>query len=307
MNYVKQYFISHQGQQLGPWSAEQILKKYQGGRLKATDYIYDEEAQDWVLIVEHPELKVKLRQEKPAAPPLIQEATPSHDMAKTQSEELPAMGTATTGEQETDPTEKKLGELRTQASAQDTFATLEWYVLKGDNKFGPFSYHDVIRMLQEKAVYEFDFVWHEGLETWHRIAELDAFTKDNIRRLKTTLMPEISEVFFRRRHRRVPFDGTILVHDNNSVWKGHGVEISAGGAGVVMDNAMITPGQTLYLHFRPSGKVPPFNAICEVVSKKFEDGVKDKNTPIRYGLKFTKISGEAKQELLKFSNKAQVA
>src|SRR5690606_38372739 len=111
----------------------------------------------------------------------------------------------------------------------------------------------------------------------------------SIKKLKSTLMPEINEVFFRRRHRRVKYGGTILVHDNKSVWKGQGVEISAGGAGVIMENSMIVPGQTLYLHFKPGDGVPPFNAVCEVVSKRFVEGVKDKNAPIRYGLKFKNI------------------
>lgn len=71
----------------------------------------------------------------------------------------------------------------------------EWYILKGENKFGPFSYPDVLKMLQQKVVFEFDFAWHPGLSTWVRIADLDSFKPDNIGKMKETLMPEISEVF----------------------------------------------------------------------------------------------------------------
>lgn len=176
-----------------------------------------------------------------------------------------------------------------------------------ENKFGPFSYPDVLKMLQQKVVFEFDFAWHPGLSTWVRIADLDPFKPDNIGKMKETLMPEISEVFFRRRHRRVRYGGTILVHDNKSVWKGKGVEISAGGAGVVMENAMVVPGQTLYLHFKPGDGVPPFNAICEVVSKQYVEGVKEKNAPIRYGLKFTSISPTTQKFLQEFAKRSEAA
>jgi hypothetical protein len=77
-----------------------------------------------------------------------------------------------------------------------TQQAVEWYVLKGDNKFGPFSYREVLKMLQEKVAFEFDFAWHPGLSTWVRIADLDAFKPAYISQIQTADMPDISEVFF---------------------------------------------------------------------------------------------------------------
>lgn len=74
-----------------------------------------------------------------------------------------------------------------------------------------------------------------------------------------------------------------------------------------MENAMVVPGQTLYLHFKPGDGVPPFNATCEVVSKQYVEGVKDKKTPIRYGLKFTTISSSAQNVLQEYSKAHEVA
>ena len=39
--------------------------------------------------------------------------------------------------------------------------------------------------------------------------------------------------------------------------------------------------------------MPPFNAICEVVSKRYDEDVRDASAPVKYGLKFTNISEEA--------------
>lgn len=276
---MSHYYISHSGQQQGPYSIEQILEKVKKSELAVIDYIYDEKASDWVMLMEHKELGARLKDLKPAAPP--KPKAPQPEPTPQAQPPVPA-GTP-------------------------EYMTVEWYVLKGENKFGPFAYTDVVKMLQQKVAFEFDFAWNEKMQTWRRIAELEPFTAANIRKLQDTLMPDIAEVFFRRRHRRVSYNGTILVHDNQNVWKGHGMEISAGGAGVVMENSMIVPGQTLYLHFKPCDGVPAFNAVCEVVSKKFEEDVKDRSAPVRYGLKFTSVSANTQKFLQEMSKKTEAA
>ncbi|MCB0410617.1 MAG: DUF4339 domain-containing protein, partial [Flavobacteriales bacterium] len=282
----KDYVISKNGEQIGPFSLEKITEMLKQGELAPLDYIFDEGLNDWVLLMENKELSDSIKSAKPKSTPKLVN-NPIEDQ-KSESNPLNSKPAVTSKD------------------APNHLAS-EWYILKGENKFGPFAYTDVIKMLQQKVVFEFDFAWQPGLSTWVRIADLDSFKVDNINQLKDTLMPEISEVFFRRRHRRVKYGGTVLVHDNNNVWKGKGVEISAGGAGVVMENAMIVPGQTLYLHFKPGDGVPPFNAICEVVSKKYVEGVKGRNTPMRYGLKFTSISPTTQEFLNEFSKRSEAA
>lgn len=279
---TSQYYVSREGKQLGPYPLNSIVEMVKKNELTMLDYLYDDKAGDWVLLMEHRELADQLKDHKPAKPPKAGEAA-----APTPKTEVAANGK--------------------QPDGQPNHMVVEWYILKGENKFGPFSYTDVVKMLQNKVVFEFDFAWHPGMSTWVRVADLDPFKPDHIGKMKETLMPEISEVFFRRRHRRVRYGGTILVHDNKAVWKGKGVEISAGGAGVVMENSMVVPGQTLYLHFKPGDGVPPFNAICEVVSKQYVEGVKDKNAPIRYGLKFTSISPTTQKFLQEFAKRSEAA
>ena len=275
----EKFYVSHSSEQMGPYSIDEIVQFVAQGTLSPLDYIYDEEKNDWLLFLEHPRLSEKIKSLKPRAAPKVQKSD------------------AQTPAQESAPVHSK----KTQSREDKPQA--EWFVLKGDNKFGPFTFIDVVKMLQQGAVFEFDFAWHAGLETWMRIAELSEFSKENLKKLKESSMPEISEVFFRRRYRRIVYGGTILVHDNKKVWKGKTVEISEGGAGVVMENAMILPGQQLYLHFKPGDGVPPFNAICEVVSKEFVNDLRNRNAPIKYGLKFKQLSDET-QKFLKTFTKA---
>jgi hypothetical protein len=178
----------------------------------------------------------------------------------------------------------------------------EWFVLKGENKFGPFLYHDVIRLLQEKNVFEYDYVWYSGLASWKRVAELDDFSSNNIKKLKGGDNKE-SEIFFRRRHARASYGGSIIVHDNKKVFKGHGLEISAGGAAVMIESPGLEPGQSLFLHFKPGDGVPPFNAVCEVISKQVNAGVDPSLSSVRYGVRFTNISQETQKSIKEYAIK----
>lgn len=294
------FYISHDDKQLGPFSQDSILQQIAENKLSPLDHIYDESCQDWVVLLEHPLFSVALSDAKPSVPNQSGNAKSNHPNP---AESCPSNHSEQKNVQQN--TDSNVIPMNSRAH-QDHLVT-EWYVLKGENKFGPFAFTDVVKMLQQKVVFEFDFAWHPRMTSWKRIAEIESFNHENIKKLKTTLMPEIEELFFRRRHRRTGFNGTILVHDNKSVWKGQGVEISAGGAGIVMENAMVVPGQVLYLHFKPCDGVPPFNAVCEVVSKQYVDGLKEKTAPIKYGVKFTSISPSAQTVLADYTKKSVAA
>lgn len=163
----------------------------------------------------------------------------------------------------------------------------QWFILKGESRFGPFSFEEVVRMLQGRSVFEFDFAWCAKMETWRRIAEIGDFSPENVR--------HFPQLFAKRAHKRKKFEGTVLVHDNEHLWTGKGVEISDGGVGVVMNNSMILPGQVLYLHFKAVDNMPSFNAVCEVVSKKFVGGIRSSDAPVQYGLKFKGLSAQAQK------------
>jgi hypothetical protein len=258
------FYVSQKGQQVGPLSVEQILDKVAKGELDATDYCYDEVKEDWVLLGEHPQMSGGVKK---------------------------ASGELTQVKDEPVTTESV------------PHGDKEWFVLKGESKFGPFPFHELIKMLQEKSIFEFDYVWHSGLSTWERIAEVPEFRPHNIKRLRDSGQAKISDIFFRRRHMRVEWASSIVIHDNKHLWRGESLEISAGGAGVVIHNASLNPGQTLYLHFKPADGVPAFNAVCEIVSKQYVKNVKSKDAPVRYGVKFTKINTTTQKALQEYADK----
>lgn len=261
------YLVSHKGQEVGPFTLDQILDQVRDKELDLFDYIFDEAAQDWILLMEHAEVSGRLKSLKPQRPP---------SSLKTETPVTP----------------------KTQPTVAFLHPVSEWFLLKGEHRFGPFSYSDIVKMLQQKAVFPFDFTWHAGMQTWKRIAEIEDFQPERIRSLfvqTTSKKMDKSEVFAARKFPRQKFNGRVLIHDNTKLWKGEGFEISQGGVGVTMSNALIAPGQQLVVHFKSHEGIPSFNAVCEVVSKKFvTDG-----SPIQYGLKFLTLSQEVQEEFYK--------
>ncbi|MCC6278111.1 MAG: PilZ domain-containing protein, partial [Oligoflexia bacterium] len=147
-----------------------------------------------------------------------------------------------------------------------------------------------IKLVQEKSLFQFDFVWRKGLEQWNRIAEIPDFSHDRIRNLVLAETDkQVVDVFARRKHKRVNYECEVVAHDNKSLWKGKCVELSIGGAGIVFENSLLLPGNKIYLHFLPGSLSTPFNVLSEVVSKKYTKGIRSQGTPVIYGVKFINL------------------
>ncbi len=263
MNLKEQtsFYISKGGSYSGPYTMEDVLKRIESFEHSWTDYVYDETAQDWILLMAHPLFTEKFN------------SSLSKKMAKADNSK----------NKDTSHKEKA------------------WFILKDGNNYGPFSQLEIIQMLQEKALYEYDFIWHQKMPSWKRVAEVNEFANEEIRNLKKSLSTDLSEVFFRRRYLRAQYGCSLIVHNSKSVFRGHSIEISAGGAGLMIDNSELEPGQTLFLHFQPGDGVPPFNAVCSVVSKKFVKENSSSMTLMKYGVKFTSISTTVREHIKDFA------
>ncbi|MDZ4083804.1 MAG: GYF domain-containing protein [Bdellovibrionales bacterium] len=286
------YMVSRNGETLGPWAIDVIAQKLAMAELAVTDFAWDEKANDWVTLMEFGELKTYLHSRKPKAPaPRVALATATTETAAT----IPASRESTV-ESVARPT------LVTETEAVQE----EWYISRGQQKFGPFSYLGVIKALQDKSVFEFDYIWTAGMDTWIRIAEHEKFATETIRTLLQTLMqntvksPELVEVFAQRKHPRLLLENDVLVHDNSSVSAGRMVEASVGGSGLIVKNSTLVPGQTVNVHFASIQGLPAFNAVGEVVSKKFVRSARDRRAPIHYGIRFVKMDSAAEMRVKNF-------
>lgn len=258
----RQFYVNNGNDNMGPYTMETIQEMVQANTLKATDYLYLDDRDEWVMICQHPDFVKGFQNHKPK---------------KSISEK-------------TVITEVKVSELDHEPRQT------EWFVLKDKNRLGPFGPKEIVKMLQEKSIFEYDFAWHQGIDDWKRIAELEDFSPENVRKL---MSEKSGEVFYRRKHLRAKYDCNLIVHDNSKIWRGKSVELSEGGAGVVMENAVVAPGQTIFIHFKPGQHSQPFNVMAEVVSKRYQKGIKDKDAPVVYGVKFLNIQSSNKDEISK--------
>lgn len=290
-----QFYVSSQGEQSGPFPIQEIVAKLNNGALQKTDYIFDETVNDWILIIEFELIIQLLKSNKPKTVPKNLQSQQYPPQSQQSSQSVHAMNDIQTTIPETAKS-KKLNDL-------------EWYILKGENRYGPFSYLDVLKMLQEKAVFEFDFVWNSNMTNWARIAEVAEFKPEYIRQIKDNIKDsDAQDVFFRRKHVRVPFMSDIIIHDNKQVWAGKSAAIGIGGAGIIVGTSLLMPGKVIYVHFKPNGEIPPFNAICEVVNKEHvKEGIYNQNANVQYGVKFTKISNETQTVIQTYIEKVHSA
>ena len=253
----EKYFVSHDGQQQGPFTAAEINAKIQSRELGVSDYVFDDGEADWFMIAAHHAFAELMQLTKPAQPPKVE-------------------------------VKKSL------------MAAPEWFILKGQNRFGPYSFYDVVKLLQSRSLFEYDYAWNPTLETWHLISELEDFKAEKIKALKASTHPELTEVFFRRRHGRANYGASLIVHNNSKVWKGKSFEISPGGAGIELETGQLQIGQSVNIHFKPGDDVPPFNAKCEVVSVRSNLKEKDK---VIYGIKFLELAQQTQDYLAQFTEK----
>lgn len=264
------FYVSLNGGHVGPYSPETIVQKIEAGEHAWTDYVYCEAKGDWMVLMEHPAFADKFKASSAKAPPKMDHGHVTQAAAPKQEEK---------------------------------FKEKAWYILKEGNNYGPFSKLELVQMLQEKTLFEYDYIWHAKLNAWKRVAEVEEFTPDSIRTLKESGVSEITEVFFRRRHARATYGCSLIVHNNKTVFKGRSMEISSGGAGIMIDNPNLQPGQNLFLHFQPGDGVPPFNAVCTVVSKQMVKDTKSALDSVKYGVKFTSISQSVRESIRQFTQK----
>lgn len=163
----------------------------------------------------------------------------------------------------------------------------EWHVLKGETQYGPYTYEEMIRMMQGKLVFGFDYVWSPHMEAWTPMADCEEFSADRLARLHEKNANQ--QVFNRREHERVFCKLPVLVNDQHTLWEGMVEQISEGGALILMKNPVLLPGDMVHVHFRSRNeKDTAFNCTAEILTKRLVKNRIQHDTGIHYAVKFLK-------------------
>jgi len=165
----------------------------------------------------------------------------------------------------------------------------EWHVLKGETQYGPYTYEEMIRMMQNKLVFSFDYVWSPHMESWTPMADLEEFSADRLARLVERNSNQ--EAFSRREHERVYCKLPVYVNDQQTLWEGMAENLSEGGSLILMKNPVLLPGHVVHVHFRSRNTNDvAFNCTAEILTKRLVKSRIQHDTGIHYAVKFLSIS-----------------
>ncbi|MBX3035153.1 MAG: PilZ domain-containing protein [Bdellovibrionaceae bacterium] len=178
----------------------------------------------------------------------------------------------------------------------------QWYILRGENKYGPFEYSAMIRMMQNNELYDYNFVWAPHLDSWTLVGELADFSKDRLARLIENA-DGMRGSFKDRACPRVDVQLPVYGHNGQIFFDGQSLSLSENGALLLLNSPLMLPGQELLIHFRSvTDALPAFNLRAEIVRKNFTRTRLNVKSGLHYAVRFTQVSEPGQHSIKKIVN-----
>lgn len=164
-----------------------------------------------------------------------------------------------------------------------------WYVLIGDQKYGPYDYSSMINMLQTHQLMDYNYVWASHLENWTPIHQLEEFSKDRfINLLKSG--SDLSGSFIKRDKPRANVEIPLIGHNTIRFFDGKVTSISESGALCLINTPLVQVGDVLKLHIKPDIHSDiSFNVEAEVIRKNFSKQRLNSKSGLYYAIRFNDI------------------
>lgn len=165
----------------------------------------------------------------------------------------------------------------------------QWYILRGDMKYGPYDYSVIINMLQKGEVQDYNYVWAPHISTWTLLGELPDFARDRLAGLINS-RDAIKHSFIIRDFARQDVKVPVYGHNEQYFFDGETSSLSESGALVLLNTPLLVPGQDLVLHFRsgPSNE-KPFNVMAQVIRKNFTKQRINVKSGLHYAVRFLQV------------------
>lgn len=177
----------------------------------------------------------------------------------------------------------------------------QWYVMKGENQFGPFNYVDVLRMRQENVLFDFDFVWAQGMSSWTILNNVPNFHSNNVQQFIQEYGELASTILQKRKNKRITKKVSLLITNGENAWRGTTLTLSIAGASLLTNYSKFLPDDQLQIHFHNDDNPDQsFNVTAIIIGKKYQSEVVKENTIMTYFLRFTEISSGGQDVLQKW-------
>jgi len=164
----------------------------------------------------------------------------------------------------------------------------QWYILRGEMKYGPYDYPSVIRMMQENEVFEYNYLWSNHLDTWTMVSDLPEFSKDRL----TMLIQDsqfMQAAFNRRQIPRAPVQLSILAHNDKHLFDGKSLNLSMGGGLFLLNDPLLLPHDQLIILFRSKFEDHQFKVKAQVIRKNFTKQRLNIKSGLHYAVRFLEV------------------
>jgi len=175
-----------------------------------------------------------------------------------------------------------------------------WYVLLGDQKYGPYDYKTMIHMMQSNQLMDYNYVWASHLEGWTPIHQLEEFSKD---RFQILLQREegFNGTFIKRDKPRLDVDLELLGHNSIRFFDGKVTSISESGALCLLNTPLVQVGDLIKIHVKAKDQSGvAFNIEAEVVRKNFSKQRLNSKSGLFYAVRFIDIQSVGLSQIQKW-------
>lgn len=277
---VNLFLIHHNGNTLGPFGLAQIIQLLAQNQISSNDFIWDDDQEDWVVLLDFEPLRAEMRLQKPK---------PQKAKLQQQTKEIRVLAAEPPIPM---PVESTL----------DDRSALDWYLKTKSRSFGPVNLFTIIKGLQEKSISESDLIKKGEEGTWQPIALNSVFNEASMRALYLEFnQVNDSGLFKRRRYMRYQSSGSALVRSADGCVQANLIEVGEGGMALKIQTAKIKIGDELIVHLASTAEHPALILNARAVTRRFEPKMRSLKTPHVYGLEFQNINPDKKKLLEKWT------
>jgi hypothetical protein len=174
----------------------------------------------------------------------------------------------------------------------------QWYILRGEMKYGPYEYSALIHMIQTGELFDYNYVWAPHLESWMLLGDMQEFSKDSLARL-IQAQDHLAGAFIKRGSPRLTCDIDVYAHNDYNFFDGKCTSISDNGALVLLNDPLLLPGQEIIIHFRGGSEnnATAFNVKAEVIRKNFTKQRLNVKSGLHYAVRFLQVQKEGQDQI----------
>lgn len=174
---------------------------------------------------------------------------------------------------------------------------VNWYVLIGEEKHGPYEYKAMIEMLQTNELMDYNYAWAEHLESWTPIHQLEEFSKDRFQLLLQKESEYLSS-FIQRKQARADVNVSLVGHNTIRFFDGELISVSENGGLCMINTPLVQVGDKLKLHIKPStDDGVAFNVEAEVIRKNHSKNRINSKSGLYYAIRFSDVQSTGVSEI----------